>query len=558
MKKLLIPVGALVAAALIASAATRSPKAEISRNLDIFNALYKELQTFYVDSIDASKSINTAINAMLDDIDPYTEYIPQEKQDAFRHVTTGEYGGIGSTILQRDSFVVISEPFVGSPALAAGLRTGDRIISIDSDTVIGWESGKVSEKLRGNAGTQLTVTVNRPYVADSILSFTLTRRKIQEQAVPFSGVVRGNIGYIVLSSFTDKAAAEVRDALNAFKANPDVKSIVLDLRDNGGGLVDEAVKIVSFFVPKGTEVLRTRGRSVTDEKVYRTTTAPIDTKTPLIVLVNSGSASASEIVSGSLQDLDRAVVVGTRSFGKGLVQTSRPLPDDGLLKVTIAKYFIPSGRLIQAIDYSHRNPDGSVSRIPDSLTNVFHTAGGREVRDGGGITPDVTVDYGKPNRIIYNLLENFKVMDYATKYAATHPSIAGPSEFTVTDSIFSDFRSFVNPRSVNYDRVLDKMMDAVRKTAESEGYMTDSVKAQIDILGTMLRHDPDRDFDAAKGEISKYLTNEIVGRYYNRAGTIESVLRYDPALDSAAVIFSIPGRYGKLLSPAPKSASKKK
>lgn len=424
MKKILTFAAAIIALSLIAGAASRSDKAEISRNLDIFNSLYKELQTFYVDTIDASKSITTAIDAMLDDIDPYTEYIPQDKQDAFKRMTTGEYAGIGSLIMQRDGNIYISEPLVGSPAFQSGLRSGDRIITIDGDSVTGWTTEKASSRLKGNAGTMVKVTVCRPYVTDSIISVDITRRKIQEQSVPFYGVVRDNIGYIVLTSFTDKSAAEVKDALLKLKADPRVKYIVLDLRGNGGGLLEAAVKIVSYFVPKGTEVLRQRGRELTNEKVYKTTSSPIDTKIPLAILIDGATASSSEIVSGALQDLDRAVVIGQRSFGKGLVQTSRPLPYEGLLKVTIAKYFLPSGRLVQAIDYSRRNPDGSVSRIPDSLTNAFTTANGREVRDGGGITPDIKVKYSTPNRMTYNVVENFKIMDYATKYAATHDTIA--------------------------------------------------------------------------------------------------------------------------------------
>ena len=468
MKKILTFAAAIIALSLIAGAASRSDKAEISRNLDIFNSLYKELQTFYVDTIDASKSITTAIDAMLNDIDPYTEYIPQDKQDAFKRMTTGEYAGIGSLIMQRDGNIYISEPLVGSPAFQSGLRSGDRIITIDGDSVTGWTTEKASSRLKGNAGTMVKVTVCRPYVTDSIISVDITRRKIQEQSVPFYGVVRDNIGYIVLTSFTDKSAAEVKDALLKLKADPRVKSIVLDLRGNGGGLLEAAVKIVSYFVPKGTEVLRQRGRELTNEKVYKTTSSPIDTKIPIAVLIDGATASSSEIVSGALQDLDRAVVIGQRSFGKGLVQTSRPLPYEGLLKVTIAKYFLPSGRLVQAIDYSRRNPDGSVSRIPDSLTNAFTTANGREVRDGGGITPDIKVKYSTPNRMTYNVVENFKIMDYATKYAATHDTIAAPSQFVVTDEMFEDFRAFVNPATINYDRVLDKMIDNLREGAKHE------------------------------------------------------------------------------------------
>ena len=552
MKKILTFAAAIVALSLIAGAATRNNKAEISRNLDIFNSLYKELQTFYVDTIDASKSITTAIDAMLDDIDPYTEYIPQDKQDAFKRMTTGEYAGIGSMIMQRDGNVYISEPLVGSPAFQAGLRSGDRILTIDGDSVKGWTTEKASTRLKGSAGTVVKVSVCRPYVTDSIISVDITRRKIQEPSVPFYGVVRDDIGYIVLTSFTDKSAAEVKDALLKLKADPRVKSIVLDLRGNGGGLLEAAVKIVSYFVPKGTEVLRQRGRELTNEKVYKTTSAPIDTKIPLAILVDGGTASSSEIVSGALQDLDRAVVIGQRSFGKGLVQTSRPLPYEGMLKVTIAKYFLPSGRLVQAIDYSHRNPDGSVSRIPDSLTNVFTTANGREVRDGGGITPDIKVKYGTPNRMTYNVVENFKIMDYATRFAATHDSIAPAAKFVITDDIFEDFRSFVNPSTINYDRVLDKMIDNLREGAKHEGYMTDSVSAQIDVLATMLKHDPDHDFNTARPDIERLLSNEIVSRYYLRPGQIENALRLDQCLDSAATVLNTPGRYTEILRPAKK------
>lgn len=552
MKKILTFAAAIVALSLIAGAATRNNKAEISRNLDIFNSLYKELQTFYVDTIDASKSITTAIDAMLEDIDPYTEYIPQDKQDAFKRMTTGEYAGIGSMIMQRDGNVYISEPLVGSPAFQAGLRSGDRILTIDGDSVKGWTTEKASTRLKGSAGTVVKVSVCRPYVTDSIISVDITRRKIQEPSVPFYGVVRDDIGYIVLTSFTDKSADEVKDALLKLKADPRVKSIVLDLRGNGGGLLEAAVKIVSYFVPKGTEVLRQRGRELTNEKVYKTTSAPIDTKIPLAILVDGGTASSSEIVSGALQDLDRAVVIGQRSYGKGLVQTSRPLPYEGLLKVTIAKYFLPSGRLVQAIDYSRRNPDGSVSRIPDSLTNVFTTANGREVRDGGGITPDIKVTYGTPNRMTYNVVENFKVMDYATKYAASHDTIASPSKFVVTDEMFEDFRTFVNPATINYDRVLDKMIDNLREGAKHEGYLTDSVSAQIDVLATMLKHDPDHDFNKARPDIERLLSNEIVSRYYLRPGQIENALRFDEGLDSAATVLNTPGRYAEILRLAKK------
>ncbi|MBR6640338.1 MAG: S41 family peptidase, partial [Muribaculaceae bacterium] len=451
----------LVGSSFIAS--SKNDKAAITRNLDIFNSVYKELQVFYVDSIDAEKSINTAINAMLNDIDPYTEYIPAKEQDAFKSMTTGEYGGIGSYIMERDGKVYISEPYEGSPAQRAGLKAGDLIVKIDNDTTLGWKSSKVSERLKGQAGTPLTVVVQRPYVEDSIITINIMREKIQVPSVPYYAVVKENIGYIYLTSFTDKSAKEVRNALVELKKDPRVKSIILDLRSNGGGLLESAVKIVGLFVPKNTEVLRTKGKGHLNEKVYKTTSAPIDTEIPLAVFIDGGSASSSEIVAGALQDLDRAVIIGSRSFGKGLVQSTRQLPYDGLLKVTIAKYYIPSGRLIQAIDYSHRNPDGSVARIPDSLTNVFKTVHGREVRDGGGITPDIKITYPAANRLTYNIVRDNWAFDYATRFAATTPTIASAHDFVITDSIFNDFKEFIDPDKFQYDKVCETMLSDLKE-----------------------------------------------------------------------------------------------
>ncbi len=550
---------AAVAAAIVpaALAATRSDKAEIARNLDIFNSLYKELQVFYVDTIDAEKSINTAISAMLNDIDPYTEYISAKSQDDFATMTSGEYGGIGSYIMERDRHVYISEPYEGSPAQEAGLRAGDRILMIDTTKVDGWKSAQVSERLKGQAGTTFRVKVQRPYVEDSILTFDITRRKIQMPAVPYHAVVKDNIGYIYLTSFTDKAAKEVRDALVELKKDPRVKSIVLDLRGNGGGLLEAAVKIVSYFVPKNTEVLRTRGKSLLNEKIYKTTSAPIDTEIPLAVFIDGGSASAAEIVAGALQDLDRAVVIGARSFGKGLVQSTRPLPYDGMLKVTVAKYYIPSGRLIQAIDYSHRNPDGSVARIPDSLTNVYKTAHGREVRDGGGITPDVTITYPQANRLTYNIFRDNWAFDYATRYAATHPTIPPAEDFTVTDEIFTDFKQSIDPARFQYDRVCEKSLGSLREIVKTEGYMNDSVEAQFAVLEGMLKHNLDHDLDINRKAIEEILAPEIIKRYYYQRGEIIENLKHDETLDRAAEILNDRQRYNALLSPAKDSGAKK-
>lgn len=545
MKKLTIFAAAIVVLALLSSAATRSKKVDISRNLDIFNALYKELQTFYVDSIDAEKSINTAIGAMLDDIDPYTEYIPAKEQEQFRSMTSGEYGGIGSVIQETDRGVIISDPYEGSPARLAGLRPGDLIVIIDGDSTAGWRSSKVSEHLKGQSGTNVKVTVNRPYADDSILTFDIRRAKIQIPSVPYYGMLRDHTGYIVLNTFSEKSYPEVREAVEALKKQG-AQRLILDLRGNGGGLVESAVQILGIFLPKGTTVLNTRGKGVLNEKVYKTSVKPVDTEIPLAVLIDGASASASEIVTGALQDLDRAVVLGNRSYGKGLVQSTRQLPYDGLLKVTVAKYYIPSGRLIQAIDYSHRNPDGSVARIPDSLTSVFKTAGGREVRDGGGITPDITVELPEVNRLTFNVVRDNWAFDFATRYAATHDTIPAPQDFVITDTIYEEFKSFIDPARFNYDKVCETAVDQLRKIAETEGYMNDSTSRQFDILASMLKHNLGHDLDINRKAISPYLAGEIVNRYYFNRGEIINSLREDVVVDSALSVLGGP-RYAEIL-----------
>ncbi|MEE0979103.1 MAG: S41 family peptidase [Muribaculaceae bacterium] len=551
MKKILLTAIAALGGVAMMMASTRSPKESVNRNLEIFSAIYKELQTSYVDSIDADKTMRSAIDAMLMTIDPYTEYISEDERDDFMTISTGEFGGIGAYIAQlKNGNVYISQPQDGTPAKEVGLRAGDVIVAIDGDTVLGLGSAKVRERLRGKAGTSLKVRVNRPYVgADSVLTFDITRRIINVDPVPYFGVVRDSIGYIALTTFNEKSYSQVRDALEALKADPRVKSIALDLRGNGGGLLESAVQIVGLFVPKGSEVLRTRGKGTMQEKVYKTTVKPVDTEMPLVVLIDGSSASASEITAGALQDMDRAVIVGNRSFGKGLVQSTRMLPYRGLLKVTIAKYYIPSGRLIQAIDYAHRNEDGSVDRIPDSLTTVYHTAGGREVRDGAGITPDIKVDYPDATRLVYNVVRDMWAFNYATKFAAEHDTIAPVDRFEITDEIYSDFKNFIDPKRFEYDKVCEVMIDNLEKVAKTEGYMTDSVKAQIDNLRQLLRHDLDKDLDINRDEISDYLAREITTRYYGDKGAVSQSIKMDIALDSVAGMFKTPGRYDKILNP---------
>lgn len=549
MKKLFYAAALLIAAAFMSQAETRSPKADINANLTIFNAVVKELQSNYVDTIDMEKSVQTAIGAMLNRLDPYTEYMPRKEQEDFRTLNSGEYAGIGSYIMQRDGNVYISGPHEGSPAAQAGLRTGDLITMVDTVTVLGMTTEQVSNRLKGQRGTTVKVTVKRPYVQDSILTFEIVRDKIQIPSVPYSGVIGGDLGYIQLSQFSEKSADEVLDALDRLTGENNIKGLVLDLRDNGGGFLESAVKILGYFLPKGTEVLRTRGKGVMDERVYKTSDKPVAPQLPLVVLIDEGTASASEITAGALQDLDRAVILGSRSFGKGLVQTTRELPYEGLLKVTVARYYIPSGRLIQAIDYSHRNPDGTVARIPDSLTTAFTTAAGRIVRDGGGITPDIKVKYPEISRLTYNVVRDNWAFDFANKYYAAHPSIPAPGDFVITDSIYEDFKRFINPAKFNYDKVCETMLKNLREAAKIEGYMNDSLSAQIDRLEAMMKHPLDKDLDTHRDAITPYLEREIVNRYYYRPGEIQSFLRHDAAIDSAVTILQDPAEYHRLLSP---------
>lgn len=549
MRRLLI-LTAILSVALVSPAETRSPKNDITKNLNIFNSIYKALQTSYVDSIDADKTMQNAIDAMLSEIDPYTEYYPEEKQEDFFSVSTGEYGGIGSYIMQRPGQpTIVSEPRKGSPAAKAGLRPGDKFLIIDGDTVTSLSSSQISQKLKGQAGTDVKVTVVRPYVEDSILTFNITREKIEIDPVPYYGVLSdGTTGYINLGTFNEKSSDAVKEAFLDMKAQG-IKALVLDLRGNGGGILEGAVQILGHFLPKGTEVLRTRGRGLLNEKVYKTTGKSIDTEIPLAVLVDGNTASSSEIVAGAIQDLDRGIVVGQRSFGKGLVQSSRQLPYNGLLKVTIARYYTPSGRCVQALDYSRRNPDGSVASTPDSLTNVFYTRNGREVHDGGGITPDIQVELPPVNRLVYNIVADGLNFDYATRYRAVNDTIASPYVWEVTDSVYEDFKAFIDPDKLQYDRLCEAIVDELSKASKSEGYDTPEVQEQIEILRGLLKHDLNQDLDFHRDMISRYLASEIMQRYYYEPGIIIEGLRHDPTLDKALEILYSPSDYSATLHP---------
>ena len=552
MKKLpLLILAALLLAGMVSAARTRSPKNDISRNLEIFTAVYKNLQTGYVDSIDADKSVNTAIAAMLEEIDPYTEYIPESEQDMFMTISTGEYGGIGATVGTQDGRTFVTEPRDGTPSKKYGLLPGDVFLTINGDSVTRLPIDSVTRLLRGQAGTPLTVTVERPYgsstLSDTVVTVNLVREKIEMDPVLYYGVERGDIGYIQINTFNAKTFPQTKEALENLLKDKRVKSIVLDLRNNGGGLLESAVQVLGLFLPKGTEVLRTRGKGQVNERIYKTTGKPLAPDIPLAVLVNGGSASAAEIVTGALQDLDRAVIVGERSYGKGLVQSTAAIPYNGLMKITTAKYYIPSGRLIQAIDWGHRNPDGTVTRRPDSLTTVWHTRAGREVRDGGGITPDIKGVYPEGNRLVYNIVRDNWSFRFANRYAAHHPQGVPAEEFEITDTIFDEFKRFIDPDKFKYDRACELVVDQLEKTAKTEGYLNDSVQTQIDLLRRMLTHDLQHDLDQNRQMISEYLGPEIVQRWHGGRGSIIQSLKNDRDLDSAAVVLHDMPRYNAIL-----------
>lgn len=555
MKKLLFAAATLCFGIAIAQTVATIPEtshdATVAKNLVIFNTLVKELENTYVDSIRTDEAFEAAIGAMLNTVDPYTEYYAADDKEALMRMTTGSYGGIGAFIMTRDGNTYISEPIEGTPSYKAGVKAGDRILRIDSIDMTGKGSEQTTKILRGEPGTSLQLTVARPYVADSILTFDIVRERVQEKSVPYFGKIDDKTGYIRLTSFMENSPKEVREALENLRANG-AESLILDLRSNGGGLVESAVEILGLFLPRGTEVLHTKGKTPASEKTYKTTRTPLAGEMPVAVLIDGNTASASEITAGAMQDLDRAVLIGERSFGKGLVQGTYPLPYDGLLKITTAKYYIPSGRLIQAMDYSRRNPDGSVARTPDSLTNEFLTRNGRKVRDGGGLVPDTTVKAPKPSRLLYNLVLNNQLFDFATKYAATHPSIPAPGDFEVTDEIFAEFVASVDTAKVYTDKIGRTMVSDMRETARTEGFATPEFEAVLDSLLPMVEPNLTRDLYNRRDEISKYLGEEIISRYYSQSGENEFSVKYDEEVALARKILNDAPLYDKMLGRRPK------
>ena len=529
--------------------------AQLAKYLDVYNSIFKQLSLYYVDTINAKKIISSSIDEALSSLDPYTTYIPDEESSDFKFMTTGQYGGIGALIsqhprsysdsLKSDYDVLISEPYEGLPADKAGLKAGDVIVQIDKTKVKGKTISEVSEMLRGIPGTSLEVIINRG--GEKNIKKHIVREKIAIPAVTYYGVVGDSTAYILLSQFTEKSAEGVRTAINDMKSKYNITSIVLDLRNNPGGLLDQAVEIINLFVPQGKEVLSMRGRAKQLDQVFKTSSAALLPDIPLAVLVNSSSASASEIVSGALQDLDRAVVIGTRSFGKGLVQSTRELPYNGHLKLTTAKYYIPSGRCIQAIDYAKRADDGSLSKIPDSLRHEFKTANGRVVKDGGGIEPDFEVKNEMSLNIAYQLWAKNLIFDYATVYCSENKRIAEPEAFSITDKDFEAFKSFVKGTDFKYELRTSGRLEWLLDIAKEEGY-GERAKDEFAALKKKLTPDIDADMDLFKKDIVDMINGEILKRIYYQKGYVRHTLVSDPVLKKALSVLNDKELYTKTLT----------
>lgn len=527
----------------------------VAKNLDIFNSIVKELDMFYVDTLDPDKTIRNGIDAMLYSLDPYTEYFPEDDQSELEQMLKGSYGGIGSVITWNEKLKrsMIAEPYEHMPAAEVGLKAGDVLMEIDGKDLMGKNNQEVSEMLRGQVGTSFKLTVQRPGTKKP-LEFDIVRRSIQLPFIPYYGKLEHQIGYINLSTFSGNPSKEFKQAFLDLKKQG-ITSLVIDLRNNGGGLLDESIEIANFFVPRGKTLVTTKGRIAQASNTYKTLREPLDLDIPLVVLVNGGTASSSEILAGSLQDLDRAVIIGTRTFGKGLVQTTRPLPYGATMKLTTSKYYIPSGRCVQAIDYKHRNEDGSVGRIPDSLTTVFHTAAGREVRDGGGVTPDITVELEKLPNILFYLVNDNLVFDYATQYCLKHPTIPEPEKFEVTDADYAEFKEQVKKADFKYDQQTEKILKNLKEMAEFEGYLEDASE-EFKALEGKLQHNLDRDLDYFSRQIKEMIAQEIVKRYYYQRGSIIQQLKEDKDLKEAVKVLTDAERYKSLLS-APVKEEKK-
>lgn len=517
---------------------------EISKNLEIFANVYKNLHTNYVDDVDPGKTMKVAIDAMLASMDPYTNYFAESDMEDVKMQVLGQYGGIGALIHQQGDSVYIAEPYEGLPADKAGIKIGDRIVAVGGESTKGKTTTDVSSAMRGQAGTDVILRLERD---GKEFDVTITRGEIRLPNVPYYGMVEGNIGYVRLDEFTQDAAKNVRDAFRQLKhEHPDMKGFILDLRNNGGGLMNEAVDIVNIWVKSNELVVETKGKVASKNIKSRTRLNPEDLDIPLAVLINDNSASASEIVSGSLQDLDRAVIIGERSYGKGLVQNILPMPYNSQMKVTVSKYFIPSGRCIQAIDYKNRDANGRALKVPDSLKTAFKTRNGRTVYDGFGIEPDIEVQHENSSLLSVALYNRFHFFNYAMKYHREHASVPPAGEFKITDEIWNDFVSYLSDKTYDYKTYTENIIADLRKVAEEENYM-DNLKQQIDQLEKTYKDAKKEDLNRNREEISELLADAILLHYYYRKGCIEAALSYDPDVKKAVEILGNTTEYNKIL-----------
>ena len=543
MKKKLIFISLFISSLTLLS--FKSDYFEIAKNLEIFTDLYKELNTYYVDETDPGKLIKSAMDEMLQTLDPYTNYIPESEIEDFQFMTTGQYGGIGAMITKRDEYVYISEPYEGFPAQKSGLMAGDKILEVNNISVKGKSTEEVSKLLKGQPNTNVSILIERKYINEPF-EVSFKREKVTVGSVPYFGLLENNIGYVKLRSFTRNCSNDLKNAILKLKEQS-ATSLILDLRGNPGGLLNESVKIANFFVNQGEEIVSTKGKIKSWEKVYTATNKPIDTEIPLVVLIDQSSASASEIVSGSLQDLDRAVIVGKRSFGKGLVQQTRKLSYNSQLKLTVAKYYIPSGRCIQALDYSNRNEDGSVGKIADSLSTEFRTKNNRKVYDGGGITPDLVTEREVSSKILLSLFRERLFFDYATEYRLKNENILSAKDFKITDEKFLDFKNFLSDKEYEYETDTEKAYKKLKKVAEEENYF-ESMKNNFDLLVTKIDDAKSDDLEKNKDFVKEILANEIVSRYYYQKGRIQSSLNYDKDILEAITVLSDSTKYKQILS----------
>jgi len=532
-KKALLPVVVIIS---IFSFSFVEDLFQVSKNLDIFAAIYKQLSINYVDDVNSSEMMKNGIDAMLEELDPYTEYIPESDIEDYKlkYVST-QYGGIGATISNRAGKVIVAEPYAGFPAQKADIRAGDEFLEINGVSLKGKTNEQVSSMLKGSKGTPVKLLVQRTGMSKA-MELNLTREEIRQNNVPYYGILANNVGYIKLDKFLENSAQEVKVALAELKKN-NINGLVLDLRFNGGGILQEAVKIVNLFVDKGVTVVIQKGRNREKSITYNTFSTPLEPDLPLVVLVNNRSASASEIVAGSLQDLDRAVVIGQRSFGKGLVQQTFNLPYNSLVKVTVAKYYTPSGRCIQALDYTHRDTDGMVVKVADSLITEYKTKSGRSVYDGSGIFPDVFVKPLRYSLITQTLASRYHIFDYATQYRNLKTSIADARSFRLSDAEYNDFIAFLSKRDYNYDTRVEKLLNELRDEAEKENKITD-LKPEFDALKAKVSHSKKNDLVLFKDEIRKVLEGEIVSRYYFEKGRLEQNFKYDNELNEAQKVIS--------------------